>query len=275
MSVHGTRQLQARLTDFLEDSEYLSRGRIINVGSIIVGLMVWEVASNQVGKILLAGPVAVANKLIELSVSLELFEAMWGSLQALVVGYLIALVSATLLGFLIAQSKYARWAVNPYVDAIYTTPPIAYLPLVVVWFGLDFQARVFFVFIFCFFEILINVFEGVKTTREDYLSVARSFDASWFHTQRKVILPAALPFIFAGYRLGVGRAVRGIIVGELFLRIVNIGRLLQAAGAILNTSQQLAVVIAVALMGVVLQRIVLTASHAIAPWYYEQGGRGG
>ena len=261
---------QNRVTEFLDNSEYLSRGIVINVFSVIAGLVLWEVAANNLGSILLAGPVAVANKLIELTVSLELLEAMWGSLQTLAIGYVLGLVLATALGFLMAQSKYVVWAVNPYIDALYTTPPIAYLPLVVVWFGLGFNARVFFVFVFCFFEILINVFEGVKTVQKDYMNVARSFDASWLATQRDVIFPAALPFVFAGYRLGIGRAVRGVIVAELFLRLVNIGKLLQAAGAVLNTSQQLAVVIAVAVMGVLLQRLVLTASHMIAPWYYVQ-----
>lgn len=264
----------SRFNELVEDTSYVSRGRLINVLSLLAGLVIWEVASNSLGSLILAPPTAVAKTLIELIVSLTLIDAMIGTLAALLVGYVISIALATPLGFLLAQSKYVRWAVNPYIDAIYTTPVIAYLPLVVVWFGLDFRARVFFVFMFCFFEILISTFEGVKTTKEEFMSVAKSFDASWLYTQRAVIFPAALPFIFSGYRLGIGRAVRGVIVAELFLRIVNIGSLLQNAGAVLNTSQQLAVVIAVALMGVVLQRLVLMSSQQIAPWYYEQGGRG-
>ncbi|QLG60328.1 ABC transporter permease [Halorarum salinum] len=251
----------------------MSRGRLINALSLIAGFILWEMASNALGTVILAPPTDVLTRLFELIVSLELIDAMIGSLTALSVGYVIAVTLGTPLGFALAQSKYVRWAVNPYIDAIYTTPVIAYLPLVVVWFGLDFRARVFFVFIFCFFEILISVFDGVKTVQNDYMSVAKSFDAPWLFAQRKVILPAALPFIFSGYRLGIGRAVRGIIVAELFLRIVNIGNLLQAAGATFDTSQQIAVVIAVALMGIGLQRIVLGGSQIIAPWYYEQSGR--
>lgn len=273
MSSQSAEQYIDRFNRALDERDYVSSGRIINVLSFIGGLVLWELASRELGAVILAPPTAVFTRLYELIVSFELFDAMIGSLTAIAVGYSIAIVLGTALGFALAQSKYVRWAVNPYIDAIYTTPPIAYLPLVVVWFGLDFQARVFFVFIFCFFEILISVFDGVKTVQDDYMSVAKSFDAPWLFAQRKVILPAALPFIFSGYRLGIGRAVRGIIVAELFLRIVNIGNLLQAAGATLNTSQQIAVVIAVAVMGVVLQRIVLGASKMVAPWYYQQSSR--
>ncbi|WP_416841252.1 ABC transporter permease [Haloferax sp. DFSO52] len=275
MSLESTGQLVNRFSDRLRANSYLTQGRLINVLSLLVGLLLWEFASDALGGIILAPPSDVLSRFIELTTSMALPNAIMGSMYALLVGYVLAIVTATPLGFALAQSKYVRWAVNPYIDAIYTTPVIAYLPLVVVWFGLDFEARVFFVFIFCFFEILISVFEGVKTTREEYMSVAKSFDAPWLMTQRKVIFPAALPFIFSGYRLGIGRAVRGVIVAELFLRIVNIGSLLQSAGAKLSTSQQLAVIIAVALMGVVLQRIVLGMSKQIAPWYYEQGSRSG
>lgn len=258
----------------LDSVPYLSSGRILSVLSIIVGVVLWEYGAEAFGILLLAPPSRVATALVDLIVSLELPRALVGSLQALLAGYFLAASIAIPLGFLIAQSKIALWALDPYIDAIYTAPPIVYLPLVVVWFGLGFQARVFFVFIFAFFEILLNTYQGITTIKDDYLATSRSFGASWWQTQSRVILPASVPFIFTGLRLGIGRAVRGVIVAELFLRLVNLGRLLQSSSAVLDTSIQFAVIITIAVMGVALQQMVLEIRKVVAPWYsqIEQGG---
>ncbi|MFB6131674.1 MAG: ABC transporter permease [Salinigranum sp.] len=274
MSRNQTIRITDRIDDFFAESRYLSKGRTINVLSILVGILVWQVASQSLGAVILAPPSAVIAKTYELVISMELVSAAIGSFQTLLLGYVISIVVAVPLGFALGQSKYVLWALNPYIDAVYTSPPIVYLPLVVVWFGLGLGGRVFFVFMFCFFEILINTYQGITVTNEKYLDVGRAFGASWWTTQRKIVLPAALPFIFTGLRLGIGRAVRGVIVAELFLRLVNLGRLMSNAGMVLNTSVQLSVIITIALMGVVLQRVVLYAAHRSAPWYYASGAQG-
>ncbi|WP_332900147.1 ABC transporter permease [Haladaptatus sp. CMSO5] len=266
--------LSERVGGLLAGNSRISSGRILNILSIIGGVILWEAAARAFGVVILAPPSSVAESFIELMVSLALPMAIFGSLQALVVGYLIAAFIAIPLGFLIAQSKYVLWALDPYIDAVYTAPPIVYLPLVVVWFGLGFEARVFFVFIFSFFEILLNTYQGITTVKDDHLITAQSFGASWWQTQSRVIFPASIPFIFTGLRLGIGRAVRGVIVAELFLRLVNLGQLLQSSNAVLNTSIQFAVVITIAILGIFLQQIVAEVRKLVAPWdsHGEQRG---
>lgn len=251
---------------------WVDPGRALNVLSIIAGILLWEYVGRSVGQVLLAPPTDVVVTWVDLVVNGTLPTALLSSMEHMFLGYAIAAVTAIPLGFLMGRSKIVRWAVNPYVDAVYATPTVAYLPLIIVWFGLQFKARVFMVFMFCFFEMLIDTQQGIESVSEQYLDVAKSFDLSWWEKQRKVLLPASLPYVFTGLRIGVGRAVRGMIVAELFLAVVNLGALLESAGGSFDTSLQLAVIVTISVMGVVFQSSVQMFERWAIPWHFQSGG---
>ena len=247
---------------------------LISALSVIGGLLVWELFSGYLFDELtiLEPPSAVIVEWIGYLRGGELITAWTNSIQHMFLGFAIAIVVGLPLGFLMARIQVVRWAVNPFIDAIYATPPLAFLPIIIVWFGLWWQARVFYVFLTCFFEILIVTYEGVRAIDQDYLSTAESFGLSWWDTQRNVLLPASLPSVFAALHLGAGRAVRGMIIAELFLALVNLGRLLQLAGASFQTDKQLAVIITITLTGVVLQHVVKHIEKKTIPWSFTVGG---
>lgn len=234
--------------------------------SVIAGLLLWEGIGRIMGRIFFAPLSMTLETWFGLIVSGKLPMALAGSVQHMLIGYIVGVGLAIPLGLLMGQSKIIRWAVNPYIDMLYATPTIAYLPLVIVWFGLGFNARVFFVFIFCFFEVLINTYQGVSELDDKYFQVGKSFGLSWWGFQRKIFFPSTLPFIFAGFRLGIGRAVRGMISAEIFLAVVYLGALLTSEGSTLDTSQQLAIIGTVALMGVVGQSLVKQIEKRAVPW---------
>lgn len=236
------------------------------ITSVIAGLLLWEAVGRRVGRVFFAPFSLAVQKWIELVVSGELLAAIAGSVQHMFIGYAFGVGLAIPLGLLMGQSKIIRWIVNPYIDALYATPTIAYLPLVIVWFGLGFKARVFFVFIFCFFEVLINTYQGISELSDSHFQVGKSFDLSWWQFQRNIFFPSTLPYIFAGFRLGIGRAVRGMISAEIFLAVVYLGELLTSQGATLDTAQQLAIIGTVAMMGVVGQIIVQRIETRAIPW---------
>lgn len=252
-------------------AERLDSGYLVSALSVLGGLLVWEGIGNGTIPFPLdfAPPTDVAVEWVAMVLEGTLLSALSHSLQHMLLGYAIAGGIAIPLGFLMARSTILEWAVNPFIDALYATPPIAYIPLIIVWFGLHFQARVFMVFAMCFFEMLINTHQGISSIEEDYIDVARSFDASWFELQRKVLLPASLPHIFAGLRLGAGRAVRGMIVAELFLALVNLGTLLEEAGRTYQTDVQFAVIITITIVGVAFQQSVVYAEHRVIPWHFS------
>jgi NitT/TauT family transport system permease protein len=243
-------------------------GRLLNILSVIGGIVIWEIITRNLSGILLASPSAVVVSWLELVQSGELQQAFLGSIQHMMLGYVISFVVALPLAFAIAQSEIVRTAVNPYIDAIYSTPVIAYLPLIIAWWGLRFNARVFMVFMFCVFEMIIVFQDGVADIDEAFLDVGDSFDLTWLQFQRNVVFPASLPYIFGGLRLGIGRAVRGMIVAELFLAVVNIGDILIGSSATFSTSIQLAVVITISIFGVIVQSVVTFAERQAIPWYH-------
>lgn len=245
----------------------LDTGRALSIASVILGLAIWETLGRSLQRTLLAPPSEVVVTWFELVLDGTLPTALAGSLQHMGLGYVLAALTAIPLGFLIGRSDIARWALNPYIDAIYSTPTVAYIPLIMVWFGLGFQARVFMVFIMCFFEMLIDTEQGISSISEEYLDVGRSFDLSWWKRQRTILLPASLPYVFTGLRIGVGRAVRGMIVAELFLAVVNLGALLEGSGASFDTSTQLAVIVTISIMGVFFQSGVMYAQRLAIPWH--------
>lgn len=197
------------------------------------------------------------------------------SLQHFALGYLLGVGTAVPLAILLSHSRILRWMLNPYLDAAYATPAIAYLPLIIVWLGLWFGARVFVVATFCFFEVLVVTHSGLMSVDSDYDDVGRAFGLSWWDRQRRIFLPAALPHVFAGLRIGVGRAVRGMVVAELFLAVVGTGAVLEFAGSRFDIATQLAVVLTVTALGVGLQRLVQAVERRAVPWRaHTPGGSG-
>jgi ABC-type nitrate/sulfonate/bicarbonate transport system permease component len=195
--------------------------------------------------------------------------ALASSLAHLALGYALGVGLAVPLAVLLSQSRLLRWMVDPYVDATYATPTIAYVPLIIAWFGLYFGARVVVVAAFCFFEVLVVTYEGLRSVDPDYDDVGRAFGLSWGARQRRIFLPAALPHVFAGLRIGVGRAVRGMVVAELFLAVVGVGAILELAGSRFDAATQLAVVLTVTALGVALQWLVRVVERRVVPWHHH------
>jgi ABC-type nitrate/sulfonate/bicarbonate transport system permease component len=239
--------------------------------SFALGITLWEtVVFLAPDLVTLAPPSAAAEQLTVLITGGKLWGAWIVSIQHMFAGYALAIVIAIPLGFMMARVEWIRWAVNPFIDALYSTPSLVFIPLIIVWFGLFFYARVAMVFLMCFFEILITTLTGVSSIDENYLDVARSFDLSWWDRQRNVLLPASLPHVFTGLHLGAGRAVRGMIVAEIFLALVGLGGLLEEAGQSYATDEQLAIIVFITLTGIAMQKLVLWTEEWTIPWSHTE-----
>ena len=134
------------------------------------------------------------------------------------------------------------------------------------WFGLGFTVKVSMVFIFAFFPILINTASGVKNVSGSMVEVGRAYMASERQILMKVVLPAALPFIMAGLRIAVGRAVVGMIVAELFTAITGLGAMLTLYGNLFETAKMFVVILVLALLGVTLIQGAQALERKMARW---------
>ena len=226
----------------------------------------WEFVGRTGNPLILPPPSMVLAAFIDILVTGRLWEALAPSLQLLVVGFIVALVVGLVLGVVIGRSRTADLTLSPYLAALYATPDIALVPIILVWFGFGFSGRVVVVFISAIFPILYNVTAGVRQAPEDLIDVAKAFGAGRMRILFQVILPSALPYIMAGIRLSVGRAVVGMAVAEVYLRLGGIGGLIYAYGSRFVTDYLIASILILPILGIGLTRLLAYFERRIAPW---------
>jgi ABC-type nitrate/sulfonate/bicarbonate transport system permease component len=222
---------------------------VLYAGSIAFGLAAWEVAAHNVSRIVVAPPSAVALRLFEGIETGLLPQAFAASLAHMLAGLAIAFSVALPLGLFLGRNRAASEFLEPITGALYAIPPVAFVPIIVIWFGFQFEARVVLVAFMSVFEMLFAFSAGARNIPPSLLDVGRSFGASSWPLVRKVMLPAMLPFVVTGLRLGLVRAIHGMIVAELFFAAVNLGALMKRDAARFDSAGVLAVIAVLAVFG--------------------------
>jgi NitT/TauT family transport system permease protein len=196
----------------------------------------------------------------------ELPAALLDSLGTLLFGFAIASVLGIGIGLLIGRYRTVEAATDWLVNALYATPLVAIIPLVVLWFGLGFSAKLFIVVILAIFPILINTAAGVRNVPQPLLDVGFAFNATERQLFTKFILPASLPYMMTGLRLGVGRAIIGMVVAEFFTAITGLGALIVKYGNQYDTAAMFVPILTLMLLGVTLTALMRRIESWIAPW---------
>lgn len=239
----------------------------LTAASLVGGLLLWELATQGVSGVMFAPPSAVLARLGADLASGKLVWALAGSLAHLAIGFLLALAIALPLGFAVGRSATVSAMVEPVLNAIYAVPPVALIPFLVIWFGLFLEARIALVFIMSFFEILVTVAAGARNVEPALLAAGRSFGADRWRLATRVMLPASLPFIFAGVRVGLVRAINAMITAELFLAAVNLGALMKQSAQRFDMAGLLSVVVLLCLLGLILQEGLKALEARLLPWH--------
>ena len=244
-------------------SEHLN---LLRTTSAIVVLLLWEIFGRKVNPLFLSYPSAIAGALVELLKSGEIQRQALGSLQVFAIGLSAALILGIGLGLLMGRYRLAEYMLDPYVYALDATPRVALIPLLLLWFGLGASSKIAIVFLSGLFPVLMNTFSGVRTVSAQLVDVGRAYGAGEGKIFTKIILPAALPFVMAGIRLAVGRALIGIITAEMFTAVTGMGALLVRYSSALATDKFFVPVIFLALLGVALSGAVEKLQKRLAPW---------
>ena len=222
---------------------------LIRALSVAMFLSLWEVYGRRTDPILFTYPSAIAGAFAQLVKSGELIRQTLVSLSALAAGFGAALALGVGLGLVMGRSRVAEAIFEPHVNSLYAMPQVALTPLLMMWLGLGFGVKVAVVFLFAFFPILINTASGAKNVSASLVEVGRAYLASPSQITVNIVLPAALPFIMAGIRIAIGRAVVGMIVAELFTAITGLGAMLSLYGNIFETAKMFVVIIVLAVLG--------------------------
>jgi NitT/TauT family transport system permease protein len=249
-----------------------SASTVLKAISILTGLVLWHVLATSVinDTSLLVSPLVVVLKGYDmLFVTADLYPHLYASSWIFIQGMLIATVAGVPLGFLMALSPVARDYLTPWMTALYTTPRIAFAPVILLWFGIDLTSKVIIVFLGCVFPILINSFYGMRVVSREFVEVGRSFRLSPMRLFVKILLPAAVPFILAGLRLAVGRGLTGVAIAEWFGAREGLGYLIFFAGQTLNIPILFVGVTVFAILGVLGFQLLRVIEDLASPWRKE------
>lgn len=223
-----------------------------SVGSIVCGLLIWELVSRYLvaSKLFLAAPSQVVQMIVHLAATGDLMRHLGVSAEEFVLGYVSASLLGILVGVVIAHSHAAKQTLQPWISGLYATPTIALAPLFILWMGVGIWSKVVMVATLVIFPVIINTEAGLRTTSVNLIEMVRCFGANPAQVFMKVSLPSALPFIFAGLKLGIGRGLIGVVVAELFGSRAGIGQLISQAADAFNMPQLFAGVVLLAIAGV-------------------------
>jgi ABC-type nitrate/sulfonate/bicarbonate transport system permease component len=240
----------------------------IRIASVLVGLVAWELYGRAIHTIIFAYPSTIGKAFLQLTRTGELWFYLQGSLVVLALGLLLAIAIGIPLGILMGRRPTVEYALEPYINALYSTPTVALIPLIVLWAGFQVKAKVILVFLFCVFPILINTFQGVKNADVRLLEVARSFCAGEWSMWRDLMVPSAAPYILAGIRLGIGRGLVGMIVAEFYTAITGLGYMIIQYANNFRTDRLFVPIVVLMVLGISLTSLLRRIERSLAPWLH-------
>ena len=248
--------------------------KILGTLSVVVFLAVWELVGGVwqvVNPMFMSAPSLIFKAAVQLFESGEIWNDLYVSGVEFFWGYILSVIVAVPFGIAVGWYKRMAYIFDPFINAMNATPRVALLPLVIIWLGIGIISKVGIIFLGAVFPILINARDGVKTTPYNLLTAARSFGASQWQIFRSVVLPSTVPFILTGLRLGVGRALIGVMVGELYAATAGIGFMITVAGATFQTDKVFVGVLIFAISGMIAMELLTKLEARFSKWRPKVG----
>ena len=240
----------------------------VSIVSILCLLAIWELIcqSGAVSSLFLPAPTAIISALLQMIADGEIGVSLAASLYRILAGFFIGSLVGLAVGLVTGTSALMDKIGTPIVNAIYPIPKIALLPLFILWLGIGELSKVTIIALGVFFPVAMNTYSGVKNVDTLLLKVAASFNASWWMTMKSVVLPNALPMIFAGLRLAAGTSLLLLVAAEMIAAQVGIGALILHYGDLMITDRLMAGVIVLSLLGLVFNLILQFLERKAIPW---------
>ena len=225
---------------------------VLGIASFAVILLAWEsvVRLGWVNPFFVSQPSAVAASLSRAARSGELGHNLAVSFREFAIGYGLSVVVGILAGALAGRFRTVEYALDPFLWFLYSAPLIAFYPIFVLWFGLGVPTVIALTFLLSVPQIAASTLNGIQNVNPGLIRAARSLGAAEGDLLWKVVLPASLPMMIAGLRLGIGRALMGVVVGELFGATAGLGYSISYYGALLKTTDMIASLVVIVVLGV-------------------------
>jgi NitT/TauT family transport system permease protein len=247
---------------------------LLGTFSMLAFLAFWEasVGFGWVNPLFTSSPSRILRTAIELFADGSIFYDIEVSGYEFIIGYGMAVIIGVPLGILMGWYARVDAVLDPFVSALYATPRIALLPLMMIWFGIGVASKIAIVFLGAVFPILVNTITGMRTINADFVKVARSFGSSDRQLFLTVALPSSVPLLLTGLRLGLGHALVGIVVGEMYGATHGLGFLIATAGARFQTDKVMVGIILIAAAGVAMTQLLRRIEKRFERWRPAIGG---
>lgn len=246
----------------------LESGAVFGTQILIgLGLLAGMYALNAVGgNLLMPSPTDVVEESIQMWSDGTMLSGLGQSLTVITLGFLLSASTGIFLGVLLGGFRVLGRVLEPFVNAMNSTPGAAFIPLIIVWFGLYTEAKVVVVWNAAFFPILINTTAGIANANKDLVEMARAFGARRATLFWKVMVPDALPSILSGLRIGAAICTVGTVIAELTMAQSGLGGLLAAAGNRFQMDRYFAVVIVLMALGTTITALLRFAERRLGRW---------
>jgi NitT/TauT family transport system permease protein len=251
----GTRQQLAPTTKW-----------VLRLVSVLAIAVAWELYGNAINPVLLSSPTAIIAATFEMIGDGTLTKAMSESFVVLGAGSLIGVTAGLVIGLAAGRSQVFGTLIELPLNALYATPSVALIPVIVVWFGFGPTAKTVVVILFVLFPVLINTMRGVQEVDRDLVEVARSFCSGERRMWFDLILPSALPYVVTGLRLAIGRALIGVIVAEFFTAFSGLGYLIVTNANSFRTDRTFVPILVIAVLGVLLTALLEFVERRVVRW---------
>ena len=240
--------------------------------TIIALLLAWTVAAHfkLVSALFLPSPFEVGRAFLTVAREGFVDATLWQHLSASLGRVFAALIGATLIavpvGFAIGSSQIGRGIFDPIIEFLRPIPPLAYLPLVIIWFGIGEPSKILIIGIAMLAPIVISTASGVKGVDADRLNAARSLGATRGQLLRHVVLPSALPSILTGIRIALGAGWSTLVAAELVAASRGLGFMIQSAAQFLVTDVVLMGILVIAAVAFALEAVLRWIERRLVPW---------
>ncbi|CAJ35878.1 ABC transporter permease [Methanocella arvoryzae] len=242
---------------------------LMQLSGILILIVVWQVATGVLGlvkPVILPPPSDVLLTTIDMVMDGELFMHAGYSLLRVILGFLAAVVVAVPLGIAMGWVREISYVVDPVIEVLRPIPPIAWIGLALLWFNIGLTSAVFLVFIGAVFPILLNTVSGVRNVDRKLIEVAYTFGATDFEILRKVVMPAALPTIYTGMRVGMGIGWMCVVAAEMVAVKFGLGNLILEASNFLQTDKVLVGMIMIGILGLLINVAFQIVGDRIFAW---------
>ena len=249
-----------------------AKERFLAVASPLAMLLLWQILSwmKVLDSRFIPSPITIFEGGVALIRTGELWTHLGASLWRLAWGFLLGTIPGIALGLLMGLSRYARAALDPIVAATYPIPKIAILPLIMLYFGLGETSKIVIIAIAVVYLVLINTMVGVMSIDRIYFDVAKTFNAPRLKLFTRVIIPGALPLIFAGLRLSLGVSLIVIVSAEFVAAKSGIGYLIWTSWETLVIENMFVGIIVITVLGVVSTFLLKELERVLIPWKEER-----